>query len=113
MPEKAEEVQAKVQAIFGCHPCRWQIKVVCKVLAGQDVITVAPMGAGKSLTYWIPLVFVEKGIVMAVLPLKQLGSQFSTWLNEKGFPAISVTAENSSNELYSVRNKTLLLNINL
>ncbi len=107
MPKKAEEVQEKVRAIFGYHPCLWQIEVTWNVLAGKDVITAAPTGAGKSPTYWMPLVFSEKGIVMVVLPLKQLGSQFSNMLNEKGFQAISVTANNSSNDMYSVSKMVL------
>ncbi|PBL00002.1 P-loop containing nucleoside triphosphate hydrolase protein [Armillaria gallica] len=101
MPEKDEEVQARVQAVFGCSPCLWQIEVARRVLAGEDVITIAPTGAGKSLTYWIPLAFAEKGIVMVVLPLKQLGTQFSSSLVSKGFSAISVTAKNTCNTLYS------------
>ncbi|KAK0455371.1 P-loop containing nucleoside triphosphate hydrolase protein [Desarmillaria tabescens] len=101
MPEKDEEVQARVEAMFRCSPCLWQIKVARSVLAGKDVITVAPTGAGKSLTYWIPLAFTDKGIVMVVLPLKQLGIQFSSSLNSKGLSAISVTAENTSKDLYS------------
>ncbi|KAK0495075.1 P-loop containing nucleoside triphosphate hydrolase protein [Armillaria luteobubalina] len=101
MPEKAQEVQEKVKAIFGCSPCLWQIEAARNVLAGKDVITVAPTGAGKSLTYWMPLIFSETGIVMVVLPLKQLGSQFAATLNEKGLRAVSVTADNSSNVLYS------------
>ncbi|KAK0473325.1 P-loop containing nucleoside triphosphate hydrolase protein [Armillaria luteobubalina] len=101
MPEKDEEVQFRVNAMFGCSPCLWQIEVARSVLAGKDVITVAPTGAGKSLTYWIPLAFTEKGVIMVILPLKQLGTQFSSWLNSKGLTAVSVTAENSSKELYS------------
>ncbi|KAK0226598.1 hypothetical protein IW262DRAFT_1363118 [Armillaria fumosa] len=84
MPEKDEEVQIRVNVVFGCGPCLWQIKVAQSVLAGKDVIT--------------------KGTVMVILPLKQLGTQFSSWLNSKGLSAISVTAENSNKELYSVCN---------
>ncbi|PBK79409.1 P-loop containing nucleoside triphosphate hydrolase protein [Armillaria gallica] len=101
MPEKDEEVQARVQAIFRCSPCLWQIDVARRFLAGEDVITIAPTGAGKSLTYWIPLVFAEKGIVIVVLPLKQLRTQFSSSLISKGFSAISVTTKNTCNTLYS------------
>ncbi|KAK0226551.1 hypothetical protein IW262DRAFT_1362888, partial [Armillaria fumosa] len=62
------------------------------VLGGKDAINVALTRAEKSLTYWIPLAFTEKGIVMVVLSLKQLGTQFSSWLNivnSKGLSAIS------------------------
>ncbi|KAK0214355.1 hypothetical protein IW262DRAFT_1278842, partial [Armillaria fumosa] len=74
----------------------------------KDAINVALTRARKSLTYWIPLAFTEKGIVIVVLPLKQLGTQFSSWLNivnSKGLSAISVTAKNSSKQLHSVCNE--------
>ncbi|KAK0209649.1 hypothetical protein IW262DRAFT_1416451 [Armillaria fumosa] len=51
MAEKDEVIQIRVNVVFRCGPCLWQIKVAQSVLAGKDVITVAPTGAGKSLTY--------------------------------------------------------------
>ena len=51
MPESDKEVQRQVGEVFGFKPCLWQICVVRAVLAGEDVITVAPTGSGKSLTY--------------------------------------------------------------
>ena len=47
----------------------WQIKVVCKVLEGGDVITIAATGSGKSLTYWLVLLYIKHGIVVLVTPL--------------------------------------------
>jgi hypothetical protein len=57
MPESDEEVQEQVHAVFGYRPRLWQIRVVCVILNGDDVITIAPTGSGKSLTYWMPLLF--------------------------------------------------------
>ena len=51
MPDSDEKVQRQVEEIFGFKPCLWQIGVVCVVLVGEDVITVAPTRSSKSLTY--------------------------------------------------------------
>ena len=51
MPESDEEVQRQVEEVFGFKPCLWQICVIQAVLAGKDVIIVAPMGSGKSLAH--------------------------------------------------------------
>ena len=67
MPEDKEEVQNQVEAAFGVRPCLWQIHVVCAVLAGDNVITIAPTGLGKSLTYWMPLLYILLKVIMMML----------------------------------------------
>ena len=52
MPDSDEEVWKQVESFFSVRPCLWQIRVVRAVLAGDDVITIAPTGLGKSLTYF-------------------------------------------------------------
>ena len=54
-----------------------KIHVICTILAGMDVITIAPTGSGKSLTYWMPLLFIKYGITVVVTPLN---SQTQAWL---------------------------------
>ena len=62
----------------GIRPCVWQIEVVHKVLEGVDVMTIAVTGSGKSLCYWMALLYVKYGIVILMTPLnlKLLGKQF-------------------------------------
>ena len=103
MPESDEEVQEQVHAVFGYRPCLWQIRVVRAILNGEDVITIAPTGSGKSLTYWMPLLFIKHGISVIVTPLKQLGTQFTEMLRDNCFSAVSITAANATNELFEVR----------
>jgi superfamily II DNA helicase RecQ len=91
MPESDEEVQQEVKKKLGIVPCLWQIHIVHKVLEQDDVITVAPTGMGKSLTYLVPLVFVKNGIVL-VTPLKLLGQQFVNIFAENIISAVSMTA---------------------
>ena len=67
MPEDKEEVWNQVEAAFGVRPCLWQIHVVCAVLAGDNVITIAPTGLGKSLTYWMPLLYILLKVITMML----------------------------------------------
>ena len=70
MPESDKEVQRLVEEVFGFKPCLWQILIVCAILAGEDVITnIAPTGSGKSLTYWIPLLYIKHSITVVISPL--------------------------------------------
>ena len=66
MPESDKDVQIQVEQVCGFCPCLWQIHVVRAILDGNDVITIAPTGSGKSLTYWMPLLFIKYGITVVV-----------------------------------------------
>ena len=100
MPDDDEEVQRLVAKALGVRPCLWQIKVVRKILVLDDVTTIAATSSGKSLTYWMPLLFVKHGIVVLVTPLKFLGKQFKNVLAKNAVSAVSVTAANTTNELF-------------
>ena len=108
MLEDDEEVQNQVEAAFGVHPCLWQIRVIRAVLAGDNVITIAPTGLGKLLTYWMPLLYIKHGIVVGVTPLKQLGAQFTEMLQDRGINSVSITASNATNELFEVASFSIL-----
>ena len=102
MPESDREVQEKVKEVFGFAPCLWQIHVIRAILTGDDVITIAKSGSGKSITYWMPVIFIKYGISIIVTPLKLLGSQFAQMLENNGISVISITATNATNELFEV-----------
>jgi hypothetical protein len=55
--------QREVEERTGIRPCIWQIEVVHKVLKGVDVMMIAATGSGKSLCYWMALLYVKYGIV--------------------------------------------------
>lgn len=103
MPVLDADVQKQVEEAFGIRPCLWQIKVVRAIMEGDDVITIAPTGLGKSLTYWMPLLFIKHGITVLVTPLKLLGGQFVEMLQDNMISAVSITAANATNELFEVR----------
>ena len=94
MPDSDKEVQDNVEACMGVWPCLWQVKVVCKVLKQDDIITIAATGSGKSFTYQMPLLFIKHGIVVIVTPLKLLGKQFVEVLAKNKINALSMTAGN-------------------
>ena len=66
MTANAERV---LREVFGLDEFRpGQAAVVEAMLARRDVLSVAPTGSGKSISYWVPAV-VEGGLTMVVSPL--------------------------------------------
>ena len=90
MPESDQEVQERIKEVFGFTPCLWQIHTVCTILAGGDMITIAKTGSGKSMSYWMPVLFIKYGISTIVTPLKLLGSQFAQMLEDNGISVIFI-----------------------
>jgi hypothetical protein len=95
MPKSDEVVQRLVEERTGIRPCLLQIKVVQMILAQWDGIEIAATGLGKSLPYWMALLFIKYGIVVLVTPLKLLGEQFVRVLEKNKLTAVSMTASNS------------------
>jgi len=66
MNTRAEQV---LREVFGLSAFRTgQAEVVEAMLAGRDVLSVAPTGSGKSISYWVPAL-VDGGMTMVVSPL--------------------------------------------
>ncbi|KAI0258778.1 P-loop containing nucleoside triphosphate hydrolase protein, partial [Gloeopeniophorella convolvens] len=94
-----EDIQAKTRDRFSCNPCSWQVKAVQEILKNDhDVICIAGTGSGKTLTFWMPLLFRQAGIQIVVMPLNILGQQNVDQLNAAGFRAISLKAGEASFE---------------
>src|SRR5205807_2356383 len=66
MIASAEQVLRGVFGLDGFRP--GQGEVVAAMLAGRDVLSVAPTGSGKSISYWVPAV-VDGALTMVVSPL--------------------------------------------
>ena len=97
------ETRRLCENFLSTSPCLWQIRVAFAILKGEsDVICVARTGAGKSLTFYIPLAIQTKGIVIIVVPLNALASEMAATLSSRGIPAIAITASNSSRGNYKV-----------
>jgi superfamily II DNA/RNA helicase len=53
-----EEIRQKTLNAFCVRPCLWQLKVVEAILQGEKhIISIAGTGMGKTLTFWMPLLF--------------------------------------------------------
>ncbi|KAF8240039.1 hypothetical protein L208DRAFT_1235026 [Tricholoma matsutake] len=61
--------------LFLRRPCLWQIRVVQALLKNdKDVASIWATGSGKTLTFWMPLLFMPEGIQI-VVTLNILGKQ--------------------------------------
>ncbi|MEO8744103.1 MAG: ATP-dependent DNA helicase RecQ [Candidatus Dormiibacterota bacterium] len=84
-----------LKEVFGLHEFRLgQADVVAAMLDGRDVLSVAPTGSGKSISYWVPAV-VEGGLTMVVSPLIALMKDQVDRLTERN---VAATFINSSLE---------------
>src|SRR3989442_14730622 len=60
--------ESTLRDVFGLDAFRpGQSDVVAAMLAGRDVLSVAPTGSGKSISYWVPAV-VDGGLTLGVSP---------------------------------------------
>ncbi|KAG2335653.1 P-loop containing nucleoside triphosphate hydrolase protein, partial [Suillus weaverae] len=69
-------------------------------LNSKDVITISPTGSGKTLTFWIPLLFNAGGIIIIVTPLNILGEKNQKEAEALGFPAINLCKETASDQVF-------------
>ena len=100
------EIRKKTFEILGYKPCLWQCKVVEAVLKhDKDIVSIAATGSGKTLTFWMPLLFSQEGIQIVVTPLNILGEQNVQTLTKLGIKGISMTAETATKENFKVRTK--------
>ena len=89
MIAKAERV---LKDVFGFDSFRpGQEDVVAAMLDGRDVLSVAPTGSGKSISYWVPAV-VEGGLTLVVSPLIALMKDQVDRLTERGVPATFINS---------------------
>jgi superfamily II DNA helicase RecQ len=68
----------------------------------KDVVTIAATGSGKTLTFWMPLLFKKERIQIVITPLNILGKQNVDSLAAMGIQAITVTAENATRQTFKV-----------
>ncbi|KAG1762233.1 hypothetical protein EDD22DRAFT_759432, partial [Suillus occidentalis] len=54
-------------------PCLWQLKLADALLKGdQDIVCIAGTGMGKTLSFWILLLFCNNSIQLVITPLNLL-----------------------------------------
>ena len=70
----------------------------------KNVFTFAPTGAGKTLLFWIPLLFNDNGIQILVTPLNILGDKNAREIADLfDISAVNVTSETATNALFKVQ----------
>ena len=79
-----QDVRNLVQNKFRKRPCYFQIKVAQTLYAGKDVVACAPTGAGKTLTFWIPILMALRG-----QDVHSGDTTKSPWETEQGSPRCS------------------------
>jgi superfamily II DNA helicase RecQ len=97
-----DEMREAVNARFGCSPCTWQLEAALTQLSGRDLLTLVPMGSGKMLTFWIPLLFNGDGITIVITPLIVLGEKNVKELSDVSISAINLTSASISDETFKV-----------
>ncbi|KIK77048.1 hypothetical protein PAXRUDRAFT_779201 [Paxillus rubicundulus Ve08.2h10] len=93
-------MQSVVQDKFGLRPCACQLQSAQYQLESKDVFTVSPTGSGNTLTFWIPLLFNNNGIIIIITPLNILGEKICDEAIQHGFPAINLCAETATDQAY-------------
>ncbi|KAJ7767609.1 P-loop containing nucleoside triphosphate hydrolase protein [Mycena metata] len=92
-----DQIRAKAIENLGYQPCLWQIKVVEAILKRDgDVVCISATGSGKTLTFWLPLLFRPQGIQLVISPLNILGQQNVAQLAAMKINGITITAETAT-----------------
>jgi len=89
MIDSAERVLRDVFGLSAFRP--GQGEVVEAMLEGRDVLSVAPTGSGKSISYWVPAA-VDGGLTMVVSPLIALMKDQVDRLTQHGVPATFINS---------------------
>jgi replicative superfamily II helicase len=98
------DIRSLTQSTFHHYPCLWQAKSVEAVLKrDRDIIVIAGTGMGKTLTFWMPLLFFPPGHIQVVItPLNLLGIQNMELLENAGIKAIFIGADTATSENFLV-----------
>src|SRR5258708_12192919 len=97
-----DRAERTLRDVFGLDAFRpGQSDVVAALAAGRDVLSVAPTGSGKSISYWVPAV-VDGGLTLVVPPLIALMKDQVDRLTDRG---VAATFVNSSIEPFEQRER--------
>ncbi|KAL4260460.1 hypothetical protein AB1N83_009629 [Pleurotus pulmonarius] len=92
-------IRDRAVAVFNRYPCLWQVKVTHAILRrDKDIVSIAGTGMGKTLTFWLPLLFRPTGMQIVVTPLNILGKQNIEVLEKAGFKGVFIGADSATAE---------------
>ncbi|KAG1815090.1 uncharacterized protein BJ212DRAFT_1217588, partial [Suillus subaureus] len=81
-------------------PCNWQVQSAQAQLKKRDVVTLSPTGSGKTLTFWIPLLFNDGGITILITPLTILGDKNVIELQEVNIPVVDLSTATATDTIF-------------
>ncbi|KAI0632073.1 P-loop containing nucleoside triphosphate hydrolase protein [Trametes polyzona] len=89
-----QEIRQRTIEKLGCRPCLWQCEVALAVLKGdRDIVCISATGSGKTLTFWMPLLFRPQGVQMIITPLNLLGTQNQLQLQNLGIAVAVISGD--------------------
>lgn len=92
----ASLIEDTVEVTFDIAPCKFQLQCAWAQLDRKDIITIAPMSTGKTLMFWIPLLFNNNSILILITALNGLGDQNIKELEKLSISAVNVTGANAT-----------------
>lgn len=115
-----QEISQKTFEVFGRHPCHFQIDVALEQLKAyqqpadsrKGVVFTSSTGSGKTLTFLIPSLFINDGIIIVIAPLNVLSDQFHRDLEAVGIRTANATGKHISDELFQVSKSKICYNSN-
>lgn len=98
-----EAIRHASQQVFGLRPCQWQVEFAQALLKGDsDIMMQVGTGMGKTLAFWLPLLFRRSSILFVVTALNILGQQNVDQLKAAGICAISINHETAKPSNFQV-----------
>ena len=97
-----DEMQGTVNKCFGVLPYTWRLEAALTQLRQRDLLTLAPTGSGKTLTFWILLLFNGDGVTIVIMPLTVLGEKNVNELMKASIAAINLTPASASDKAFKV-----------
>ncbi|KAI0641185.1 P-loop containing nucleoside triphosphate hydrolase protein [Trametes meyenii] len=92
-----DEIRQQTMQHFGRRPCLWQCESALAQLRGdKDIVCISGTGSGKTLTFWMPLLFRPEGIQVVITPLNILGNQNQKQLERLGITAVAMSGETAT-----------------
>jgi DEAD/DEAH box helicase len=93
---------------FEVCPHLYQAQICQHQLQKVDIVATAATGAGKSLMFYLPMLF-EEGMTFIVSLLNKLGDQHVADAEKYGFASIAISAATLTNEIMKVRHARYVL----
>ena len=102
------ELHTEVKKKFKVLPCIFQARVALAQLEQKDCVTISHTGSRKTLTFWIPLLFNNDGIIIILTALNILGDKNVAELEKLDISAANITGDSATDALFKVLLHSLL-----